>query len=74
MSLGIIYVLVCNCIYFFYIFILSVGLSDAKIAWTVGSSVAVGMVTDYLSLKNSNGWSDAKYIQGDGLSDAKSMV
>jgi hypothetical protein len=59
---------------FFYIFILSVGLSDAKIAWTVGSSVAVGMVTDYLSLKNSNGWSDAKYIQGDGLSDAKSMV
>jgi hypothetical protein len=59
---------------FLFVFILSVGLSDAEIAWTVGSSVAVGMVTDYLSLKNSNGWSDAKYIQGDGLSDAKSMV
>ena len=33
-------------LYFFFVFILSVGLSDAKIAWTVGSSVVVGMVTD----------------------------
>ena len=61
-------------VFIFFVFILSVGLSDAEIAWTVGSSVAVGMVTDYLSLKNSNGRSDAKYIQGDRLSDAKSMV